>query len=254
MFCPICKSEYRFGFTRCSDCGVDLVEHLQDEIATPEAAGDPNEKIVLWAGVRSATRQAIEKALDDAKIEYELDYVVSQLMPAFREKIYRVRVKRGDASAAVAAVANIEGENFTSLRSPAAVQDQNSSFLDVLGFNRDLLRGLFKQPDPLVAGPEAEQADPGDTPPEPEGDEASFEPARAPGQFAEDFYPEDATAEVWSGEDGELAENIENCLREVGIESVALEMEGKRSVRVMPQSEARAKEIVREILEAAPPE
>ena len=25
MYCPLCKAEYRQGFTRCSDCGVDLV-------------------------------------------------------------------------------------------------------------------------------------------------------------------------------------------------------------------------------------
>jgi hypothetical protein len=28
MFCPICRAEYRPGFGRCSDCGVDLVELL----------------------------------------------------------------------------------------------------------------------------------------------------------------------------------------------------------------------------------
>lgn len=28
MFCPECKAEYRIGFTRCSDCDVELVEHL----------------------------------------------------------------------------------------------------------------------------------------------------------------------------------------------------------------------------------
>jgi hypothetical protein len=28
MFCPNCRAEYRRGFTRCSDCGVDLVEVL----------------------------------------------------------------------------------------------------------------------------------------------------------------------------------------------------------------------------------
>jgi hypothetical protein len=28
MFCPECKVEYRPGFTRCSDCDVDLVERL----------------------------------------------------------------------------------------------------------------------------------------------------------------------------------------------------------------------------------
>ena len=30
MFCPQCKAEYRPGFTRCSDCEVDLVEHLAE--------------------------------------------------------------------------------------------------------------------------------------------------------------------------------------------------------------------------------
>src|ERR1043166_2720764 len=28
MFCPQCKSEYRAGFTRCSDCDVPLVGRL----------------------------------------------------------------------------------------------------------------------------------------------------------------------------------------------------------------------------------
>ena len=30
-FCPECKSEYRPGFNRCSDCDVDLVEQLPEE-------------------------------------------------------------------------------------------------------------------------------------------------------------------------------------------------------------------------------
>jgi hypothetical protein len=30
MFCPECKAEYRAGFTRCSDCDVDLVQQLED--------------------------------------------------------------------------------------------------------------------------------------------------------------------------------------------------------------------------------
>jgi hypothetical protein len=31
MFCPVCKVEYRSGFTRCADCDVDLVQELQAE-------------------------------------------------------------------------------------------------------------------------------------------------------------------------------------------------------------------------------
>jgi hypothetical protein len=41
MFCPVCKSEYREGFTKCSDCGVDLVKQL---------ANDSEAKEPLWAG------------------------------------------------------------------------------------------------------------------------------------------------------------------------------------------------------------
>jgi hypothetical protein len=31
-FCPVCQSEYRAGFTRCSSCDVDLVDQLEGEI------------------------------------------------------------------------------------------------------------------------------------------------------------------------------------------------------------------------------
>ena len=29
-FCPKCKSEYRDGFTKCSDCGSDLIEIVNE--------------------------------------------------------------------------------------------------------------------------------------------------------------------------------------------------------------------------------
>jgi hypothetical protein len=31
MFCPKCKSEYRDGFFKCADCGVDLVAQIPPE-------------------------------------------------------------------------------------------------------------------------------------------------------------------------------------------------------------------------------
>jgi len=31
MFCPQCKAEYRRGFIRCSDCDIELVDHLSGE-------------------------------------------------------------------------------------------------------------------------------------------------------------------------------------------------------------------------------
>lgn len=31
MFCPICKSEYREGFTKCAECDTQLVEEIASE-------------------------------------------------------------------------------------------------------------------------------------------------------------------------------------------------------------------------------
>ena len=36
MFCPKCGDEYRPGFTRCTDCDVDLVEELPPKIEDAE--------------------------------------------------------------------------------------------------------------------------------------------------------------------------------------------------------------------------
>lgn len=35
MFCPVCRDEYRPGFTRCAGCDVDLVASLDARAAAP---------------------------------------------------------------------------------------------------------------------------------------------------------------------------------------------------------------------------
>lgn len=37
MFCPVCRDEYRRGFTRCATCDVELVESLDAAPPEPEA-------------------------------------------------------------------------------------------------------------------------------------------------------------------------------------------------------------------------
>jgi hypothetical protein len=73
------------------------------------------------------------------------------------------------------------------------------------------------------------------------------------------WYPEDATVEVWSRLDSDVAFNkgwmIELALKENRILSRAdVREDGTRSVFVRPEDESRAREIVREIVEGAPPE
>ena len=46
-WCPNCKTEYREGFTRCADCGADLVPTLPDEAPEPETLDRPTEAVML---------------------------------------------------------------------------------------------------------------------------------------------------------------------------------------------------------------
>lgn len=42
MFCPQCRTEYRVGFTHCSDCHVALVERLTEAASPSSSVGDRN--------------------------------------------------------------------------------------------------------------------------------------------------------------------------------------------------------------------
>ena len=64
MFCPECKSEYRQGFTRCTDCNVDLMSELPSE-----KTEFVNYKQVL-ATHNAADISFIKSILDGEKIDY----------------------------------------------------------------------------------------------------------------------------------------------------------------------------------------
>src|SRR5687768_4269525 len=46
MFCPRCKAEYRAGFTRCTDCDVDLVHEVEENNVEYEFATEENCEVV----------------------------------------------------------------------------------------------------------------------------------------------------------------------------------------------------------------
>src|SRR5256885_8989769 len=46
MFCPQCKAEYRPGFSRCSDCEVDLVERARESCPSGIAPSQAQRKRV----------------------------------------------------------------------------------------------------------------------------------------------------------------------------------------------------------------
>lgn len=72
--------------------------------------------------------------------------------------------------------------------------------------------------------------------------------------IADEPNPEDATAEAWSGEKKSIAQFLRSCLVENGIGCyINSRHTGVFEVRILPEHSARAKEIVRHVLEALPP-
>jgi hypothetical protein len=69
-----------------------------------------------------------------------------------------------------------------------------------------------------------------------------------------EWSPNAATVETWSGEDGALAELLEACLREnrIGVRLEGAEP-GRLRLLIMPADEAAAREIIREVREGTPP-
>ena len=89
----------------------------------------------------------------------------------------------------------------------------------------------------------------------PESDDAdSDEQTSLEPDSPEDWDEDDPVAEVWNGDKEEFADTLNACLREIGIGSRKLSESGHWRLVVRPEHEARAKEIVREVVEASPPE
>jgi hypothetical protein len=84
----------------------------------------------------------------------------------------------------------------------------------------------------------------------PIGDEESTEPADPSERWEEDS----PVAEVWDGLREDFADTLIACLQEVGIESRKFSEAERWHLLVRQEQEPRAREIVREVVEASPPE
>jgi hypothetical protein len=84
-------------------------------------------------------------------------------------------------------------------------------------------------------------------------DDGQDQDTPTPSEISADWDGEDLGSEVWTGDNEELANTLGACLREIGIPSRKTGEAGAWKLLVPTQEEARAKEIVREVVEASPP-
>jgi hypothetical protein len=209
MFCPVCKAEYRLGFTHCSDCDVDLVENLAD--ASPEQA-EP--VALLWTGTDSGLQGAICDALDKADISYHRRFRQLGPLPGLPEVVYAILVHPRDLETGKAVLGDIYRQ--IEIGNPVDQDGTGASTAD------DSYTG--------------------------DGSDET-----APDDIVHDFNPEEATEEVWAGRDSDMAQTLRVCLRENGIGCVMEDVDDERALFVTPELEARAREIIRQIVEATPP-
>jgi len=244
MFCPACRTEYRPGFTKCADCGVDLVSHLPEpDTGKAAAAGDdvPTDsegRILLWSGLSAQVGNALCAALDSASIAHKDTDKQFGLLPTFGGTACFVWIDPKDRVAARSILNEI-------LVDPA-VTDQDD---DQIAVDESRVNPLFPARRALKHLPAEEAPNPEDALPESDDSDEMV-----PDDVVEDFDPDEATVEVWSGEDHEMAEYLKLCLPGVGVGCVLRKDGEKTHVLVLPSAEARAREIVREVIEGTPPQ
>jgi hypothetical protein len=239
MFCPRCKAEYRKGFTRCADCDVDLVYELpqnaielrqvgdEGEYRVAGGPGDPNEDpfCSFWKGNDARVHAEMCGVLDEAGIPHNTVYRRDHLFNFQNQAAYEVGVPFSMYERAGNVVKEAYGTDDL-----ADVGAQEVQLLP----DRPI-RSSRKLPQ-YVTPIEAENI-PG---PPTVGEETYW-------------YTEDATVKVWSTETGEPADFLVAALHENGIRCRMDKAGAKAELFVLPEDEARAREIVREVVEGTPP-
>lgn len=113
MYCPQCRSEYRDGFTECSDCHVLLLAGAPP--AEPAGAFDPTLGLVVVLETNDRFQLAFAKGmLQDAGIPF---YVLGQIatliqdVDGFLHKWVRIQVPRDREAEARELLAEIEAQD-----------------------------------------------------------------------------------------------------------------------------------------------
>jgi hypothetical protein len=215
MFCPQCKAEYRSGFARCADCDLELVYELP---AAALAVVEPVE-----AGHPEDDPFCSFWKGDDPRVHAELcELFAVQSIP------YKT-IRRQDH------LFNWNTKSAFEIGVPFSKFDQAEAVIkEAYGSGNE---PISEEAARTLELPEVV---------EPRVARAAWDPG--------DWYPEDATLEIWAGEHVEMGELLAASLGENQILARVAEATGAYRLFVMPVDETRAREIVREVIEGVPPE
>ncbi len=259
MFCPQCKAEYRQGFTVCADCDVPLVWQLpaspdaphetESSGQAPEPADDP--LCSFWSGDDPRIHAELCQLLDEQGIPHKTIRRQDHLFNLNSKSPFQIGIPFSCFEKAEAAVKEAYGAQGETPAAPNLLGSGKEHVTEAGIFSSllDLANGYARGAGDHVA---AAHSPPVDTP---EGFSSPENSENSRRHWDPDhWYPEDATAEIWSGDQPELGELIAASLQENQIHSRLDCTEGKCALFVLPGDETRAREIVREIVEGVPPE
>jgi hypothetical protein len=243
MYCPRCGTEYRPGFTHCTDCDVDLVwespqkamvaqhtdEWGQVHDTVPGEPGDPNSDpfCSFWKGDDARVHAELCEVLDDAGIPHNTVFRRDHLFNLTNYPAYEVGVPFSMFERAETAVKEAYGTD------------------DVVDVGSTELQGRV-----LPEHSSAPQKLPPTLTP-PAGEDIPGPPSAGEG---DDWFPEDATAKVWaSAIRGEAqTEFLVAALHENGIRCRVEHRDRGDELFVLPEDEARAGDIIRQVVEDKP--
>lgn len=231
MICPQCNAEYRPGFTRCADCGVDLVKELPHRALAsqpPADPGDPNEDpyCSFWKGEDARVHAELCEVLEEAGVPHKTVFRRDHLFNLSNFPGYEVGVPFSLFEKAEKAVQEAFGTGDAEERETLNVPR-------LLEPPRETIRKL-----PPAMTPAEEENIPG---PPTAGEETGW-------------YPEDASASVWSTETDEPSDFLVAALHENGINCRVVQQGTHAKLYVLPDDATRAGEIVREVVEGTPPD
>lgn len=235
----------------CADCEVPLAAQLPTPPSGPADSAEPGEDpfCAFWKGDDSRIHAELCELLDEQGIPHKTVRRADHLFNLNSRSAFQIGIPFSFFEKAEAAIKETYGSD-----------DEIQPASNLLPPGTDHLPGAAKGLVWLDARLRAARADselrPESAIPEPPEVSPSWEKKEVTdtGWDPQNWYSEDATVEVWSGDQLELGEMIAASLQENQIHSRSSNSSGNRALLVLPNDEARAREIVREIIEAVPPE